>query len=342
MIFAKENYLYDIWWLLAGVAMLMFYVYWHKRINSRIAQPHLLHNILRSSGHNMPVYSGIMVLAALLCLLIGLANPQTPGEKLKGKKSGLDIIIALDISRSMDAEDVRPSRLERAKAFAARLSDSLGADRIGLVVFAGHAYVQMPLSSDHGAVRMFLDAVTTDMAPTQGTAIGEALRVSYELLNPPGRQQPVKGSQAILLFTDGETHDEDAPDEAHAIADKGVRLYTIGVGREEGAPVPDHDPNRPGALRDENGQVVISKLDENMLRELAEEGKGNFYRLEGDDAVMQGLERKLSGLDKTEKDVTLYSSYKSNFQWFLGAGLALFLIEFGLTYYSKGKETYQG
>jgi Ca-activated chloride channel family protein len=342
MIFAHENYLYYIWWLLAGAVLLVLYVYWHKGINTRIAQPHLINKILKSKGVNIPVYSGILVLTALLFLLIGLANPQTTGEKLKGKKPGLDIIIALDISRSMDAEDVKPSRLERAKAFAARLSDSLGADRIGLVVFAGHAYVQMPLSSDHAAVRMFLDAVTTDMAPTQGTAIGEAVRVSYELLNPPGQQQPVKGAQTILLFSDGETHDEDALDEARAVADKGVRLYTIGVGREEGAPVPNHGDDKEDMLRDANGQVVISKLDENMLRDLAEEGKGSFYRLVRDEGVMQGLERNLAALDKTEKDVTLYSSYKSHFQWFLGAGLALFLIEFGITYYSKGKETYQG
>jgi Ca-activated chloride channel family protein len=335
MIFARENYLYYIWWLLGGIVLLVLYVYWRKRTAEHIAQPHLIGSILRGTQSKLPLYSGILVLAALLFLIIGLANPQTVGDKLKGKKSGLDIVIALDISRSMDAEDVKPSRLERAKAFAARLSDELATDRIGIVVFAGNAYVQMPLSSDHSAARMFLDAVTTDMAPTQGTAIGEALRVSYQLLNPNGTKRPAGGSQAIILFSDGENHDEDALDEAEAVAQKGIKIFTVGVGKEEGAPVPDHEPGRPGILRDANGEIVISKLNEAMMRDLADEGHGSFYRLVQDESIMKGLEQKLSGMSKTEKDVTMYASYKSYFQWFLGICLALFLIEQGLTQFNR-------
>lgn len=335
MIFAQENYLNYLWWLLGGIALLVMYVYWRKRTTGHIAQPHLISSVLKGTESRLPLYSGILVLVALLFLIIGLANPQTVGDRIKGKKSALDIVIALDISRSMDAEDVKPSRLERAKAFAARLSDELAADRVGIVVFAGNAYVQMPLSSDHSAARMFLDAVTTDMAPTQGTAIGDALRVSYQLLNPNGTQKPAKGSQAIILFSDGENHDEDALDEADAVAQKGIKIFTVGVGKEEGAPVPDHEPGRPGILRDENGEIVVSKLNESMLRDLASEGHGNFYRLVQDESIMKGLEEKLSGMSKTEKDVTMYASYKSYFQWFLGICLALFLIEQGLTQFRK-------
>lgn len=275
----------------------------------------------------MPDYSGsrgllkfILLLIAWVFLVIGLADPQTGSKLEKIKRNGIDIVFTLDVSNSMLAQDIAPNRLERAKQAINRLLDNLENDRVGLVVFAGKSYVQMPLTSDYSAAKLFLANINPGMIPTQGTAIGEAIETSAACFTKS------KQSKAIILITDGENFEDDAVDAAQSAASNGVRVYTIGMGLPEGAPIPIFNSGvQIGFKKDRAGSTVISRLNDELLKEIASAGKGVYIRANNSQAGIKEVFDQINSLEQVEYDSKIFSDYEDRYQFFLLAAL-LFLI----------------
>ncbi len=269
----------------------------------------------------------ILFLLAFSSLIIGIVNPQIGTRLEEVKRKGADLMICLDVSNSMKAEDLRPNRLEKAKQAIWKLIEKLEGDRIGIVVFAGEAYIQLPITTDYAAAKLFLESINTDMVPTQGTAIGKAIDKATESF---GKDEGK--NKAIVIITDGENHEDDALRAAEAAAEKGIVIHTIGMGSAEGSPIPYYKgTTREGFRKDKEGNTVITKLNETILQEIAATGKGVYVRASNSDA---GLMNVLDAIDKLEKkqfDSKLYKDYEDRFQWFVAAAFVFLLIDLFIT-----------
>jgi Ca-activated chloride channel family protein len=262
-------------------------------------------------------------LLILTSIIIALANPQIGSQLEKVKRKGIDIVIALDISNSMLAQDIKPSRLERAKQAINRLIDDLENDRIGLVVFAGKAYTQLPITTDYAAAKLMLSTVSTDLAPVQGTSIGKAIEMASTAFNIE------KSGKAIIIISDGETHDEQALQKVSEAAEKGIRTYTIGLGLSEGAPIPVYRNGQiTGFKKDRSGSTIITRLDETMLQQLAEAGKGIYVRASNSQVGLNRIFDEIKRLEQNTYDVKSYSDYEDRFQYFIAIALILMFVNF--------------
>jgi len=304
---------------------LLFYtlIIWKKKIRARIGDPTLVGQLIKNFS---PLQFGIKATLALLALaavVMGAANFQRPGAMQNIKRQGVDVMLVLDVSKSMLARDIKPSRLEKAKQLLIRLNDKLENDRIGLVLFAGRAYLQMPLTTDHGAARMYIQDASPDIVPTQGTVIAEALKMANTSFNSKERKY-----KAILLVSDGEDHDPDALNVAKTLAANGVMVNTVGIGSPEGSPIVD--PTTGELKKDEQGNTVISKLNEAELQQLADVTHGHYIRLDNVDDALITQSQQLEGVEKNALRDTEFIDYKSYFQWFLGIALVLLLVEYFL------------
>ena len=229
---------------------------------------------------------------AFASLVIGLADPQIGSKIEQGRRKGVDIIICLDVSNSMLAEDIKPGRLERAKFAISKLIDRLEGDRIGIVIFAGQAFTQLPITTDHGAAKMFTSNISTDLMPVQGTAIGAAIDLAVKSFDENNLK-----NKAIIVISDGENHEDDVVGAARQAADKGIRIYTIGVGSLEGAPIPV--PNTSNQyLKDNAENTVVTRLDEPTLQQTALAGKGIYVRA---NMAETGLNTIFDDVNKMEK-----------------------------------------
>jgi Ca-activated chloride channel family protein len=329
MQFANTEYLMYAWWIPFALIVLWFYIKWRQRKLSALADQKLKDTVLPGHQNRFYFISGLLILGASAMVVLGLANLVSGAKPVKGKKMGLEIAIVLDVSKSMDAQDLKPSRLARSTQFISDLSTRLGGNKIGLVVFAGNAYVQMPLTSDAPAMKLFLSNTSTNMIAEQGTAIGEAIETATQMLFPNGKTaNNGHASKVILLISDGENHDEIAIKAAKSAAKSGVRIYTAGVGSSAGAPVPVYERGAlQGYLRDDNGETVISKLDAPALKEIATAGHGSFYMLNEQNDLTEGIVKELSSLSKGEQDFEIFDLNETRFQWFAGAALFLLLLE---------------
>ncbi len=265
----------------------------------------------------------ILLLLSFLCLAMGAANLQKRGEPEKVTRNGVDIMLLLDVSKSMLADDIKPSRLEKAKQLLSRLIDHLQNDRLGLVLFAGRAYMQMPLTSDHGAAKMYVQEAGPDLVPTQGTVIADALRMANSAFNSKELKY-----KAIVLISDGEDHDPEALKTAKELAAMGVMINTVGIGSPDGSTI--IDPDTKELKKDANGATVVSKLNEKELSDLATETNGIYIRLTNMDDVLITLSQRLDGIEKREVADDDHINYRSFFQWFIAAALLLLLAEFFL------------
>lgn len=305
--------------------VLLFYTLmgWKKKTRARIGDPALVGQLVKNFS---PLRFGIKATLALLALaavVMGAANFQRPGAMQNVKRQGVDVMMVLDVSKSMLARDIKPSRLERAKQLLIRLNDKLENDRIGLVLFAGRAYLQMPLTTDHGAARMYIQDASPDVVPTQGTVIGEALKMANTSFNSKERKY-----KAILLVSDGEDHDPEALKVAGTLAANGVMINTVGIGSPEGSPIVD--PTTGELKKDDQGNTVISKLNEAELQQLADATHGHYIRLDNVDDALITESQQLEGAEKKALSDAEFLDYKSYFQWFLGIGLVLLLVEYFL------------
>jgi Ca-activated chloride channel homolog len=258
-----------------------------------------------------------LVMIGLLFIILGIANPQIGSKLSEAKREGIDVIICLDVSNSMLSEDVKPNRLERAKQLVSRMIDKLQADRIGLVVFAGDAFVQLPITSDYSAAKLFLSFVDQDLIPEQGTAIGQAIDIA---VNNFKTEDKVK--KTIIVITDGENHEDDAVGASSGAYKNGFIVHTIGMGTLGGGPIPMiRNGQNMGFLKDKEGTIVTTKCDPQMLQQISTAGGGEFIFAGNSDPDLSKFIDKLTGMDKKEYQSKLFTDYEDRFQYFIFAGL---------------------
>lgn len=254
--------------------LIVFYVVMVGKKKKAIAEfgnPELLKPLMPLLSFKRGTWKFVMLMFALVFVILGAAGPQFGSKLQQVKKKGVELVIALDVSNSMMAQDIKPSRLEKAKMAIARMVEKLSDDKVGLIVFAGDAYVQLPITTDYSSAKLFLSNITTDIVPVQGTAIGSAIDLAARSFTPE-----TETSKAIIVITDGENHQDDAVAAAKSAREKGINVHTIGMGLEQGGPIPEK--GRPGEfMKDGNGNVVVSKLDEKTLQEIAKAEIGRAH-----------------------------------------------------------------
>ena len=303
------------------VLLFLFLIRWKKRTVKKIGDKRLVQQLIKNFSPRL--FAGKFILFSLAFGLgvIAVANLRRPGSAENISRKGIDVVIALDVSKSMLATDLSPSRLERAKQMILKLMDQMPNDRIALVLFAGKAYMQMPLTIDHGAAAIFVSSATPDAIPTQGTVFGEALQMSARAFNTKeGR------FKSVILVSDGEDHDEDALKTAESISQQGIMACTVGIGSPEGAQIPDAATN--DYKRDAMGNIVISRLNEDELKQIAAKTNGIYVHFESSDQTIAELMKQLSQVEgKAFTDVSLLN-YTTYYMWFAGVMLLLLVLEF--------------
>ena len=273
----------------------------------------------------MPSWSGakgwvrtVVFSLAWLLFTIGIARPQM-GAKLKEHEAkGAEIMICLDVSNSMLAQDYSPSRLDRAKLAISRVVDRLAGDRIGLIIFAGTSFVQLPITTDYVSAKMFLGNIDTGSVPVQGTAIGDAVRTAMKSFSAQSEK-----SRAIIVITDGENHEDDAVDAARQAAELGIKVYTIGVGSQQGQPI----PMEGGLLKDSDGNIVVTRLDEGTLRKMAQEGGGAYVHAGNEEFGLSPIVDDIKKMEAERYSSIVFEEYDELFMYFLGAAAALLVLE---------------
>ncbi|ALM08609.1 BatB protein [Sediminicola sp. YIK13] len=291
---------------------------WKKRTQRKFADLALLKRLTPNKSSFKSTLKLAFLLVGLSFLILGLVNPKI-GTKLETvKREGVDIVFALDVSKSMLAEDIAPNRLEKAKRLVSEIINQLGSDRIGIIAYAGQAFPQLPITTDYGAAKMFLQSMNTDMLSSQGTAINEAINLATTYYDDEEQTNRV-----LFIISDGEDHSEGTTLEAVETAvDKGIRIFTVGVGQSKGAPIPIKRNGVVQSLKkDAQGEVVITKLNEEILKEIANEGNGEYINGSNTDAAIEFIKEQLNQIDKTEFEAKQFAEYKDQFQWFLGIGL---------------------
>ncbi len=326
--FVNEEYLYIL--LVIPAALLLAWWMWSIRRNAaeRFAATTMFQRLAPgASTVKRPVKFGLLLLAAAF-LTLGLANLQIGTRLQEVKQEGVDIFIALDLSLSMKAEDIKPNRLEKAKLEIRNLIDRLGGDRIGLIVFAGEAYTQFPLTTDYSAANLFLDVLDVDAVSLPGTAIGIAIERATDSFD--FKEQT---SKVIVIITDGENTDGDVFESAEAAAAKGVMLYTIGMGSPTGAPIPVYTAagRQTDFKRDRVGNVVVSRLDETSLEKIAVIGKGKYFRGTTTQDELDAIYKDVSALQKKEFGVKQFTDFEDRFQFFLVPAFVLLMLELFLS-----------
>jgi len=255
-------------------------------------------------------------------IVLALANPQIGSKLEKVERKGVDLMIALDVSNSMLAQDIKPNRLARAKRAISKLVDQLQGDRIGIVVFAGHAYTQLPITADYSAAKLFINTIDTDVVPTQGTSIGQAIDLSMEAFNES------KHEKAIIVITDGEDHEDDPVSAAELAAEKGVSVYTIGIGLPDGAPIPVFSNGKQvGFKKDLSGKTVVTKLDEITLQKVAAAGKGIYVRANNTTAGLKDVFQRINKMEKQKYETKEFSDYEDRFQYLIALAMFFLFIE---------------
>lgn len=316
--FAEPTYL---WLLLLCPLMPVVYGimrYLRRRRLSRFGDEDLVRAL-------MPSYSGakgwvriILFDLAFACFLLGAARPQIGAKLSEHETKGAEIMICLDVSNSMLAQDYSPDRLSRAKLAISRVVDKLEGDRIGLIIFAGTSFVQLPITTDYVSAKMFLGSIDTQSVPVQGTAIGEAIRTAAKSFSAQSEK-----SRAIIVITDGENHEDDAVDAARQVAELGVKIYTIGVGSLRGQPIPMDG----SLLKDSDGNIVVTRLDEKTLREIASVGNGAYVHAANEEFGLNPVVDDIRKLEAERFNSVVFEEYDEQFMYFLAAALLLLVLE---------------
>jgi len=322
--FENTEYVYLL--LFIAVLMLVFWFYniWKKKARKRFGDRQIVPVLIPNESKSKPYIKFMLVLMAFIVFVIGIINPQVGSKLEKVKREGIDLMLVLDVSNSMLAEDIKPNRLERSKMAISSLIDKLQGDRIGIIIFAGNAYKQLPLTTDYSAARLFLSAVDTKIVPSQGTAIGEAINMAVESFDEEGEH-----NKAIIVITDGENHEDDAIGAAASSADIGIKVFTIGMGLPEGSPIPLYNQygSQTGFKKDRQGQTIVTKLNEDMLRQIAAAGNGSYARANNASTGLRKIFDDISQIEKKEIETKQFTDYEDRFQYYLAAALILLLIE---------------
>lgn len=321
MAFQHIEYLLALCGIPVMAVLYFFYLKWKKQTIKKIGDPVLVQQLISDYSPQKFFFKFGLIAVAFALLAIALANPRKPVGSSNIRRNGMDVMIALDVSKSMLAQDIKPNRLERAKQLISRLIDKMPDNRIGIVVFAGRAYLQMPLTSDLVAAKLYLSTASTEVVPTQGTVIGDALKMCYAAFNSKEKKY-----KSILLISDGEDHDETAEKLSRSLADEGVVVNTVGIGSAEGATI--DDPITGEQKKDAEGKIVITKLNETELKNIAAATGGMYKLFTSTDEVADAINGQLKGMGQKSITETSLASYQNYFPLLLGAALLLLLIEF--------------
>ena len=315
--FATPEYLYLLLAIPVLAVVFGLAVRSRRRRLERLGNPQTLAGLMPDASPRRVRGKVVLFLLALVLLAFALARPQL-GSKLKEvEREGVEIMIAIDVSNSMLAADFAPSRLERTKYAVEKVLEELDEDRVGIIVFAGDAYVQLPITSDYRTARNFVSQISTDMVSKQGTALGSAISLATSSFSSGSGR-----SRVVILITDGENHEDDAL----AAADQGVTIYTIGIGTPEGAPIELNGD----FIRDADGEIVVSKLDEKSLQEIAAETGGAYVRAGQQSLGLDEIIRRINDTEKSRLAATVFEEYDEKYQYFLGGGLIMLQVEFVL------------
>ena len=314
-----------LWWLLTIPVFIIGYILYTRRKRRQLAEfgdPELVSELMPDASKARPVVKFSLLMVALALLIMAAARPQYGQKEKTVKRQGIEVMIALDISNSMMAEDVAPNRLDRAKQMLSKMIDHMVDDKVGLVVFAGEAYTQLPNTCDYVSAKMFLNTITPALIPTQGTAIGAALETSIRSF---GSQESDAG-RAIVLITDGENHEDDAIAAAKHARELGIQVFVVGIGKPEGSPIPIAGTNN--YIKDRSGQVVVSRLNEDMCQQIAQAGNGIYVRCDNTNTAMRALQQELDRIATAELETKVYADYNEQYQSFVLIALLLLVIDF--------------
>lgn len=306
--------------LLVPVLLIVYGISRHLRSRAvlRFGEPSLVRQLMPSWSSAKGWWRMVLFCLAFFFFVIGLSRPLIGAKLSERETRGAEIMICLDVSNSMLAQDYRPDRLSRAKLAISRLVDRLQDDRIGLVVFAGTSFVQLPITADYISAKMFLDNIDTGSIPIQGTAIGDAIITAAR-----GFSAQSEKSRAIIVITDGENHEDDAVAAAKTVAESGIKVYTIGVGSSEGEPIPVNGE----LLRDKSGNIVVSRLDEQMLKDIAAAGGGSYVHAGNEEFGLNPIVDEISRMEDERLSSIVFEEYDELYMYFLGIALGLFVIE---------------
>ncbi|MEO8582811.1 MAG: VWA domain-containing protein [Flavitalea sp.] len=307
----------------ALVLLFLWVLRWKKASLKKIGDERLVKQLIRDYSPTKYLIKFILLAFALSAIAMAMVSPERPGRMDKVERKGVDVMIALDVSNSMLAEDIKPNRLEKAKQLVNRLLDQLQNDRVGLVLFAGRAYMQMPLTTDHAAATMYVQNASPAMVPTQGTMISEALKLCESAFNSKDRKY-----KAIVLITDGEDHDPATLEMAEELSSNGIMINTVGIGSSTGTPIPD--PLTGQYKKDQTGNTVLSKLNEEQLKQLATATKGVYVNPDDVSVAAATIMKQLGTIQSTAMEDAAFKDYIYYFQWFAGIALIVLLVEFFL------------
>jgi len=322
--FSHPEYLYILLLIPLAIGLYWFATVLQKKAINRFGNLETLMLLMPGMSFKRGWLKAIIISLILFLIIIGLAGPQFGSKLTEVKRKGIELIIALDVSNSMMAEDIQPNRLERAKQAISRLVDKLTDDRLGLIVFAGDAYVQLPITNDYISAKMFLSSINPGIVPKQGTAIGSAINLAANSFSPES-----KTSKVIVVISDGENHEDDPVEAAKKAAEQGIYVYAIGIGSPQGSPIPaSSNDSQQSFIKDKDGNVVVSKLDEETLSKLAVAGNGKYIRATNSQLGLLPLFDEINKMQKTEMKEKIYSEYDDQFQYLFAFALILLFIEF--------------
>lgn len=319
--FAHPEYLFLLF-LIPVLIGIFIYTGIKKRRNIRkFGNPDLLKELMPNVSFIRPQVKFYLQLLAITFLIIVLAQPQFGTKVENVKRQGIEVMIAMDVSNSMMAQDIQPSRLDKAKQVFSKLVDGMSNDKVGLIVFAGDAYTQLPITVDYVSAKMFLSSISPQLVPRQGTAIGSAIDLAIKSFGQKG-----KAGRAIIVITDGENHEDDAVGAAKLAAENGIVVHVIGMGKPDGAPIPVD--GTMSFWKDKDGNVVVSKLNEQMCKEIAAAGNGVYVRADNTNGAYQIINKELDSLSKSDIKTSVFSDYNEQFQSFALLALLILIIDF--------------
>jgi Ca-activated chloride channel family protein len=305
------------------VVMYLLVAFWKRKKQKEFAELDLLNKLSPEKSKFKSILKIIIIVLGLSFLILALVNPKMGTQLKTVKRQGVDIVFALDVSKSMLAEDIAPSRLEKSKQLIAKIIDKLGGDRVGIIIYAGNSYPLLPITTDHGAAKMFLQNAHPDMVSSQGTAINEALKLAKTFFD-----DDTQTNRFLFIISDGEDHEKNSSLMAKEILNEGIKTFTIGVGSNKGAPIPiKRNGKFIGYKKDNKDEVVITKLNVETLKDIAKNGKGKYIYGNKTSKTIEYVEELLLNADKKEFETKQFSDYKDQFQWFVGIGLIFLVID---------------
>lgn len=319
----EKKYLYLLIIIPILVLIFLFNLYWKRKKQKEFGDLKLVKKLSPEKSVFKSTLKISVFLLALACLILGLVNPKLGTKVETVKRQGIDIVFAIDVSKSMLAEDVAPNRLEKSKQIVSQIINQLGSDRIGVVAYAGSAFPVLPLTTDYSVAKMFLQSMNPGMVSSQGTSLDEAIQMSASYFD-----EDSKTSKLVIMISDGEDHSEGVEGASEEANKNGLKIITIGVGTEKGGPIP---LKRNGVVesfqRDQNDEIVVTKLNETTLKEIAKNTKGGYINGNNTKEVIDYVKNALDNIEKTEFESKQFANYQSQFQWLLGIAFFLFFLD---------------